>query len=145
MVPRARIEDGSRLIPWRLVFLAIGIVVISTQPVFLLGAAFLSISDDFGFGTTGLGMVTAAFFLSASVTSAPLGKFVQRIRWRRAMRLNATGSGLILALIAAVAHEVSTFGVLVVLAGLVYGLANPAANKRSRTTWTPDDEPSCLG
>jgi MFS family permease len=116
-------------LPWRLVSLAVLIIVVSTQPVFLLGAAFLSISDEFGFGTTGLGILTAAFFLAASAASAPLGRRVQRIGWRKAMRLNATASGLILIGVAVVAHSLWSLAALVVLAGLVYGFANPAANQ----------------
>lgn len=109
--------------------LAVAIVVVSTQPVFLLGAAFLSIGPEFGFGTTGLGALTAAFFLTASVSSAPLGRVVQRIGWRKAMRINAVVSGVILVAIAFTAHSLATFAVFVTLAGLVYGLANPAANQ----------------
>jgi MFS family permease len=116
-------------IPWRLVILAILIVVVSTQPVFLLGAAFLSIGDEFGFGATGLGVLTAAFFLTASAASAPLGKRVQRIGWQKAMRLNAIVSGMILIAVAVLAHSLWSFSVLVVLAGLIYGFANPAANQ----------------
>jgi MFS family permease len=115
--------------PWRLVSLAIVIVVVSTQPVFLLGAAFLDVGPEFGFGTTGLGFLTAAFFLTASVTSAPLGRVVQRIGWPMAMRINAAISGVILVLIAAVAHSSTTFALLMISAGVVYGLANPAANQ----------------
>lgn len=114
--------------PWRLVLLAILIVVVSTQPVFLLGAAFLDIGPEFGFGTTGLGALTAAFFLSASFASAPLGKAVQRIGWRRAVRINATASGALLVLIAVFAHNMTVYASMIVTGGLVYGLANPAAN-----------------
>lgn len=115
--------------PWRLVSLAIVIVVVSTQPVFLLGAAFLDVGPEFGFGTTGLGLLTAAFFLTASITSAPLGRVVQRIGWPIAMRINAAISGVILVLIAVVAHSATTFALLMISAGVVYGLANPAANQ----------------
>ena len=118
----------SGQIPWRLVLLAVSIVVVSTQPVFLLGAAFLSIGPEFGFGTTGLGVLTAAFFLSASAASAPLGRLVQRVGWQRAVRFNATISGVILMLIALVAHNLVVFASLIVVGGIVYGLANPAAN-----------------
>jgi MFS family permease len=123
------VEGADHFIPWRLVFLAIGVVVVSTQPVFLLGAAFLSVGEEFGFGTTGLGVLTAAFFLTASAASAPLGKVVQRIGWRRAMRLNAAVSGVLLVAIAVAAHRLWVLGGLVVLTGFVYGLANPAANQ----------------
>lgn len=114
--------------PWRLVLLAILVIVASTQPVFLLGAAFLSIGPEFGFGTTGLGALTAVFFLAASLASAPLGRVVQRIGWKQAIRMNATVSGAILVLIAVAAHSVVVLSALIVVGGFVYGLANPAAN-----------------
>ena len=72
----------------RLLAGAILIVTVSTQPVFLLGAGFLRIGDELGFGPAGLGVLTAAFFLTASIASAPLGRVVERIGWQRAMRLN---------------------------------------------------------
>lgn len=108
--------------------LAILIVVVSTQPVFLLGAAFLSIGREFDFGTTGLGVLTAGFFLSASVASAPLGRVVQRIGWKQAVRCNATASGVVLLLVASVARNAVVFSSLMVVGGFVYGLSNPAAN-----------------
>jgi MFS family permease len=108
--------------------LAVTIVVVSTQPVFLLGAAFFDVSADLEFGTTGLGALTAAFFLTASISSAPLGKLVQRVGWRSAMRVNATVSGVLLLAIAGLARNLATLAALLVGAGVVYGLANPAAN-----------------
>jgi MFS family permease len=117
-----------RRTPWRLVTLAILIVVVSTQPVFLLGAAFLSVGPELGFGTTGLGVLTAGFFLSASLASAPLGRVVQRIGWKQAVRFNATASGVILLLIAGIARSAVVLSLLMVLGGFVYGLSNPAAN-----------------
>jgi MFS family permease len=115
--------------PWRLVALAVTIIVVSTQPVFLLGAAFLDIGPEFGFGTTGLGALTALFFLTASVSSAPLGKVVQRIGWQQAMRINATVSGTLLVVFAVGARNLGAFAALMVASGVVYGLANPAANQ----------------
>lgn len=113
----------------RLMALAILVVTVSTQPVFLLGAAFLQIGDELGFGPTGLGVLTALFFLTASVSSAPLGKMVERIGWQRAMRINVVASLTMTLLIAAVARHIIVLGLLLVLAGSVYGLANPSANQ----------------
>ncbi|NIR37874.1 MAG: MFS transporter, partial [Actinobacteria bacterium] len=45
----------------RLMAVAILIVTVSTQPVFLLGAGFLQIGGELGFGPTGLGVLTASF------------------------------------------------------------------------------------
>ncbi len=115
--------------PWRLLAVTILIVTLSTQPVFLLGAGFLQLGDDLGFGPAGLGALTAAFFLTASAASAPLGRVVQRIGWRTAIRVNAVASGTLLLVIAAGARHVAAFAVLLVAGGVVYGLANPAANQ----------------
>ena len=113
----------------RLIVLAILVVTAATQPVFLLGAGFVSISRDLGFGATGLGVLTAAFFLTASLTSTPLGRVVERIGWQRAMRINTIGSAATLALIATTATNPLTLGFYLVVAGAFYGLANPAANQ----------------
>ncbi len=121
-------QDGLRT-PWRLLLLAILIIALSTQPVFLLGAGFVQMSDELGFGATGLGLLTALFFLTASATSTPLGRFVQRVGWRRAMQVNAVTSGVILVLISVAARNTATLAVLLVAAGVVYGAANPAANQ----------------
>ncbi len=119
---------GSRPLT-RLIVLAILVVTAATQPVFLLGAGFISISDELGFGATGLGVMTAVFFLTASVTSAPLGRVVERIGWQRAMRINTVGSAATLLLIAATARTPVVFGIYLFVAGAFYGMANPAANQ----------------
>ncbi|NNF65036.1 MAG: MFS transporter [Acidimicrobiia bacterium] len=113
----------------RLIFLSVLVVTASTQPVFLLGAGFLTISDDLGFGATGLGVLTAAFFLTAGVASAPMGRLVQRIGWRRAIYINMAGAGTMLFLIGSMANNLWVFGLLLVVAGVVYGFANPAVNQ----------------
>ena len=113
----------------RLLLGAILIVTVSTQPVFLLGAAFLQVGSEFGFGPTGLGVLTALFFLTASLASTPLGRVVERIGWQRAMRFNAAGSAVTSLLIALLADDVIVLGGLLVIGGAVYGLANPAANQ----------------
>ncbi len=115
--------------PWRLLALTVLIVTLSTQPVFLLGAGFLQIGDDLGFGPAGLGALTALFFLTASASSAPLGRLVQRVGWRAAIRFNAVVSGVLLVAIAVAARHVVTLALLLVAGGVVYGLANPAANQ----------------
>lgn len=113
----------------RLLAGAILIVTVSTQPVFLLGAGFLRIGDELGFGPTGLGLLTALFFLTASIASAPMGRIVQRIGWQRAMRRNAIGSAAVSLAIALLAGNTLTLAALLVAGGTVYGLANPAANQ----------------
>ena len=94
-------------VPVRRLAIAVMIVVVSTLPVFLTGASFVQLKEDIGLTATGLGAVTAAFFLTASVTSTPLGRMVERIGWKRAMRINCAVSATIVALIALFAQDLS--------------------------------------
>lgn len=112
----------------RLLLLSVAIVTLSTQPVFLLGAAFFQIGPELGLGPVGLGTLTALFFLTSSVSSLALGRWVQAVGWRPAMRLNVVVSGALLLAVAGFARSVWSLGVLLVLAAAVYGMANPAAN-----------------
>ncbi len=113
----------------RLMAVAILVITVSTQPVFLLGAAFLQMSADLEFGPTGLGVLTAVFFLTASLSSTPLGRVVERIGWQLAMRINVAAAMAVALLVALVARNVFVLGGLLFLGGLAYGMANPAANQ----------------
>ena len=112
----------------RLLLLAILVITTSTQPAFLLGAAFFQIGPEFGIGPIGLGALTATFFLTASVSSPVMGRWVQRVGWQRAIRVNTRASAAIMVLIAALARDFWSMGALLVLAASVYGMSNPAAN-----------------
>lgn len=116
-------------LPWRRLALSILIVALSSLPVFLVGATFLQLEREIGLTTTGLGAVTALFFLTAAITSAPLGRVIERIGWRTSFRVNSVSSALILVSIAFAAKSVMSLALLLVAGGAVYGLANPAANK----------------
>ncbi|HEX2153315.1 MAG TPA: MFS transporter [Acidimicrobiia bacterium] len=111
-----------------LLLLSVLVVTASTLPVFLTGAAFFQIGPELDIGPVALGALTAAFFLTASVSSSPLGRWVQRVGWRRAMRVNLTATAGVVALIPALARSVWTLGGLLVAAAVMYGSANPAAN-----------------
>ncbi len=114
--------------PARVLAVSILLVAVSTQPVFLLGAAFPRIGPELGFGPSGLGALTAAFFLTAALASTVLGEVVQRIGWAKAMRLNAVSSAVVLVVIAAGARSTPVLAALLVAGAVAYGMANPAAN-----------------
>ncbi len=118
-----------RELPWRRLALAILIVALSALPVFLVGATFLQLEQDIALTTTGLGGAAALFFLTASISSAGLGRVIERIGWRASMRINSLTSALILVGIALFARSVVSLSLLMVAGGAVYGLANPSANK----------------
>ena len=106
--------------------------------MFLLAASFLQLKEDIGLTTTGLGMLTAAFFLAAAVASPPLGRVVERIGWQSAMRINVVGSATVLLAIAAFARSFGTLFALLVAGGAIYGFSNPAANQSLAEQVNPD-------
>lgn len=112
----------------RLLLLSVAIVTISTLPVFLTGAAFFEIGPELGMGPLGLGVLTGCFFLTASLTSAPLGRWIERVGWRRAMRINVVTSAALTGLVAPLAHSPWSLGGILVAAAVAYGSSNPAAN-----------------
>ena len=116
-------------IPVRRLLISIFLVMVSVLPAFLVGAAFLQLEKDIGLTPTGLGALTAVFFIAAAISSAPLGRVVQRIGWRRSMQINVVVSGVVLLLIAAFGDRIWVMATLLVVGGSLYGLANPAANQ----------------
>lgn len=112
----------------RLLLLSVLLVTVSTLPVFLTGAAFFQIGPELDIGPLGLGVLTAAFFLAAAVSSPPLGRWVQQVGWHRAMRINVVASAVLVGLVAPLAENVWTLAGLLVAAAVMYGSTNPAAN-----------------
>ncbi len=115
-------------VPWRLLTLAVVIVSLGTQPVFLLGAGYVQIGREFGFSATGLGVITSTFWLTAAAVSPLAGRVVQRIGWRRAMKVNALGAIVVLIAIAVGARSTITLALLLMASAVMYGFANPSAN-----------------
>ena len=112
----------------RVLALAILLVAVDTLPIFLLGAGAVTIGRELGFGATGLGYLTAAFFMTAGVVSSPIGRLVERIGWQRAMRLNLAGTSLLLLAMSVAIRGVRSLAGLLVVAAVFYGFGNPAAN-----------------
>ncbi len=127
-----------RALPWRRLILSILLVALASQPVFLVAASFLRLEDEIGLTTTRLGVLTAAFFLSAAITSPTLGRTVERIGWQTAMRINTAGSAAVLITIALFARSFAVLLVLLVVGGAIYGFSNPAANKSLAERVFPD-------
>ncbi len=113
---------------FRVLVLAILLVAVDTLPVFLLGAGAVTIGAEVGFDATGLGYLTAVFFLTAGLLSAPIGRLVESIGWRRAMRINVVGTLVLLLVMAVAIHSMRTLIGLLIPAAFFYGFGNPAAN-----------------
>lgn len=129
----------------RLLVLSVAIVTVSTLPVFLTGAAFFQIGPELGLGPLGLGTVTALFFLTASATSPRLGRWVQRVGWRRAMRINVLVSAMVSAAIAPLAQASWSLAMLLMAGAVMYGAANPAANQALARYTHPDRNATVFG
>ncbi len=114
--------------PVRLLVVSVLLVSVSALPVFLVGSSIVPMGRELGFGVSGLGALAAAFFLTSSVTSAPLGRLVQRLGWRTALTVGASASAFVLVGIAGLVRSVWTLAIALVVAGAFYGMANPAAN-----------------
>jgi MFS family permease len=125
--------------------LSVAIVTLSTQAVFLVGAAFFQLGPEFGLRPIHLGVLTAAFFLTAAVTSAPLGRWVQRVGWQRAMVLNMRSTALVLAMVPLVARSGWSLGGLLIAAAMVYGASNPAANQALADHTNPARQATIFG
>lgn len=115
--------------PGRILLISVLAITTSALPVFLAGAAFFQMGPDLEFTAVGLGVLTAAFFLSAALASAPLGRVVERIGWRAAIRINSAVAGAVLLAIGIFVRSAGALIVALVVGGLAYGLANPAANR----------------
>jgi MFS family permease len=126
-VSRLSLADRLGVAP-RLMALGILAIATSTQPIFIAAAAIGSMGDELGYGPGRLGVLTAAYFITAGFFSAPLGALVERLGWQRALRINAVGAGIVLITMSLAVRNIPTLVILLMTGAIVYGLANPAAN-----------------
>ena len=138
-------NDHSPVGTVRIVAVAILVVTVSTQPLFLLATAAPQIGRDLGFGPAELGLFTAAFFLTASAVSAAAGRRVEVIGWQNAMRISIIGGSAVLALIATVVEGVPLLLAMLLLGAAVYGFANPSANQALAALFPPSRQGLLFG
>ncbi len=112
----------------RPVLLAVAVATATVLPAFLTGGLAVHVRDEFHFGTAALGLAVAAFFVTASVASAVMGRVVERIGPHRGMRLAAAGSAASLLGVALFARSWSGLVACLVLGGLANAVSHPAAN-----------------
>lgn len=100
----------------------------SVFPAFLTGAVGVQLRDSIGLTEAALGLAIGAFFLSAAVGSALLGRVAQRLGGPNAMRLGLTMTILTGLAIAAFARSPASLAALMLVAGTSNALTQPAAN-----------------
>ncbi|MFL5991758.1 MAG: MFS transporter [Rubrobacteraceae bacterium] len=112
----------------RPVLLAVAVATATVLPAFLTGGLAVQVRGEFQFGAAALGLAVAAFFVTASVASAVMGRVVERIGPHRGMRLAAAGSAASLLGVALLARSWSGLVACLVLGGLANAVSHPAAN-----------------
>jgi MFS family permease len=107
---------------------AIAVTTICVLPAFLTGGLAVRIRADLGFGVAELGLAVTAFFASAALASALLGRVVERIGSRSGMLVATLLGALSLAGIGAFASSWGQLVGFLVLAGAGHALGHPASN-----------------
>lgn len=121
-VPRPEASSG-RMVAGSLTLATTGIL-----PVFLAGALAVQMSREFGYGSRGIGVSIAGFYLVSTVSSLTLGRLADRIGWRWALRAGGWGSVLALIIIGSFARSLTSVVLLVGAAGLSNALLQPSVN-----------------
>jgi MFS family permease len=97
-------------------------------PGFLTGALAVQVRASLDFGIGALGLAVALFFTASALSSITLGRVVERIGSRSAMRLAALVGAVALAGIGLLAHSWLALVGLLILGGIGNATAAPAAN-----------------
>jgi MFS family permease len=131
-VPHFAVENGvpteREALNRRPVLLAVAVATATVLPAFLTGGLAVQVRGEMAFGAAALGLAVAAFFVTASLASAVMGRVVERTGPHRGMRLAAIGSAASLLGVALFARSWSGLVACLVLGGLANAVSNPAAN-----------------
>ncbi len=130
---------------WRSAAAAAGAVAAGSLPVYLVGALFVQIGAELGFGVAMLGVLVGAYRGSVAVFAVPFGRIADRIRTDRALRLSLLLSVLTLVLCATVARSYATMFLLLVLSGIAYALGQTAVNVFLATAVAPGRQGMAVG
>ena len=102
--------------------------VVAIMPVFLLGASGVLVREDLGFDEAGLGMSVAVFMGANAVSSTVGGRLAERFGAGQAMVLASISSAAVMLGLAVLAHSLTHVMLLLAVAGVGNGVAQPAAN-----------------
>ena len=102
--------------------------VAGVVPAFLTGALGVQMADGLGFEAAGLGAAVATFFGGAAVSSALMGRLVERIGPARALRLGSLASGALMGVLATAVHGYGPLLAVLGAAGVVNAMIQPATN-----------------
>ncbi len=114
----------------RVVAVAVAVQTIVTLPMLLLGTLAGDLTDDLGFGSTGLGAALALTHGSGALASVPLGRFCHRVGAHRGARLACAGSLVAMVGLAAAARSWLSMAPFLLVMGASVALMQPATDMR---------------
>lgn len=97
-------------------------------PAFVTGAVGVQLRDDIGIGETAFGLAIAFFFASATLFSAVMGHFTERLGPVRALRIGVSLAGAVALAIVFFADDFAVLALLLAVGGVANAINQPAAN-----------------
>ena len=107
-------------------------------PAFLLGSQAVQVERDLGFGPALLGATVAVSWAAAAVSSPTMGRLAERVGGGRSLRAAAAVNGVVMVLVALLAHNWWELAALIAIAGIGNALTQPAANVLMARTIAPE-------
>lgn len=126
-------------------FISAVVGTISSLPVFLIGTLAIQIRASLHFGSSTLGIVVAAYYLGAAVSSLPGSHLSERIGGIRVMKIGILLLIVLLVILDLAADSVAVLISIMALAGLVSGILQPALNLFLSKRITPESQGLAFG
>lgn len=104
------------------------ISVVGVLPLFLTGALAIQVQNEMGFSNARLGLAITAFFVATAATAALVGRFVDRLGWRRSAALSIVFSLVSLCGIGLWASRWHELVLLLIVGGMSQAFSSPASN-----------------
>jgi MFS family permease len=103
-------------------------ITLSSLPIFMLGALAVFVRRDLDFRESQLGLAVSVYYLTSAVGAVPGGRLAERLGAATSIRVAAVGSCAVLIGLAVIPQAWSDLILLLVGAGVVNAVAQPAAN-----------------
>ena len=140
-------EPGARRAwtPGRAMTVTVLGTVAYTQPVFLVGALAVQVTEELAFGVAGIGLAVGLFRGTAALTSAHMGRLADRLGSVTSLRLAAGVAAVASAGLALTAVSLATFSIWLVVAGTANAIGQPATNRLLQRHIPPERQGIAFG
>lgn len=107
---------------------AVAVTGLGAMPVWMLSAYAPRIQEELGFDSAALGLAIGAFFAFSTITGLPMGRVVDRLRWRRAVALTAMIAGVSLVAVGLWATAYLPLVLFLCIGAVANSTSQPAGN-----------------